>query len=483
MFPTMGRSLRLPASITIAVVAGAVAVATGMALVLGNTISLRNSAEATIGTNEYLLSVSDVERLVVDAETGLRGYVITGHTLFLQPLNAALARFPATAGALQRAASHEHAFTGQAAQLISALRSYLTIYVPSVIRTVRRSPSAARSLAINLRGKQLVDAIRARTSALQNAVSVREVERQRRSRASAGTAIAEAIAVLVALTALTVLLGWFLGRLALARDSARARSEQTAEILQRSLLPHALPPVPGCELAVRFHPAGVGELVGGDFYDVFATAQGEWAIVLGDVCGKGAEAAAVTAMARWTLRSYAPETSDAAQPLRFLNESMLRQDVDARFITIVHLLVSIEHDRAHVSVACAGHPPPIRVPAGGEPVAVEARGPVLGVWEDIELETARLVLGPGDALVVYTDGVTDLGRGFSPEVPEVMLAGRGSRPSAEGLASALERYADQRVGQQRDDVAIVVLRFLGEGREGGHVPPEPELVHHAYLRD
>ncbi len=255
------------------------------------------------------------------------------------------------------------------------------------------------------------------------------------SRDSADTAVAEAIAVLVALTLLTVLLGAFLGRLALARDRARARSERTAAILQRSLLPHGLPTVPRCELAVRFRPAGAGELVGGDFYDVFALGKGRWAIVLGDVCGKGAEAAAITAMARWTLRSYITDTDDPAEPLRFLNASMLRQDLDGRFITVAYLLLSTERDRAQVSVACAGHPAPIHVPALGEPVAVDARGPLLGVWPDIDLETERLVLMPGDSLVVYTDGVTDQG-------PE--LVARRARCDAGRTRSTSERRASRR---------------------------------------
>jgi serine phosphatase RsbU (regulator of sigma subunit) len=351
-----------------------------------------------------------------------------------------------------------------------------------VLRQARRSPAAARSLATTLRGKQLVDAIRAQTAALENAVSARQTERQQMSRDSADTAVAEAIAVLVALTLLTVLLGAFLGRLALARDRARARSEQTAAILQRSLLPHGLPTVPRCELAVRFRPAGAGELVGGDFYDVFALGKGRWAIVLGDVCGKGAEAAAITAMARWTLRSYITDTDDPAEPLRFLNASMLRQDLDGRFITVAYLLLSSERDRAEVAVACAGHPAPIHVPALGEPVAVDARGPLLGVWPDIDLETERLVLMPGDSLVVYTDGVTDQGPDLVPDVPNVMLAARGPRPSAERLAAVLERYADQLHGTERDDVAIVAMRFLGESGEGDLSPAEPELADQAAMR-
>ncbi len=455
------------------VASGAIVVAVGLTLVLDNTVQLRASAGTTIVTDQYLTAVINEERLVVDAETGLRGYVITGRTLFLAPLNAAVRRFPAVAGALERAAANAHAFTDQARALVAASRGYLTGYVPRLLATAARDLRQAQSVAITLRGKQLVDGIRARTAALEGAVSARQATRQRSSRSSANNAVAEAIALLVALPVLTVLLGALLGRLALARDRARARSERTAEILQRSLLPRALPEIPGCELAVRFAPAGAGELVGGDFYDVFALGDGRYAIVLGDVCGKGAEAAAATAMARWTLRSYVPETADPAEPLRFLNASMLRQDLGGRFITIAYLLLSLEGGGARVSVACAGHPAPIHVPAVGEPEVVRARGQLIGVWPDIELGTEELVLRPGDGLVVYTDGVTDQGPdSFAPAAPDAILAGLGPRPSAERLAATFERYAGQLDGPQRDDVAIVAVQFRGEPGASEQPPAE-----------
>ena len=118
------------------------------------------------------------------------------------------------------------------------------------------------------------------------------------------------------------------------------RSEHTARTLQQSLLPAVIPNLPSCELAVRFAPAGAGDLVGGDFYDVFAVGDEHWAVVIGDVCGKGAQAAAVTAMARWTLRSFAGSPRSPADVLRSLNAAMLRQDLDGRFITVIYALLA-----------------------------------------------------------------------------------------------------------------------------------------------
>ena len=118
------------------------------------------------------------------------------------------------------------------------------------------------------------------------------------------------------------------------------RSEYTARTLQQSLLPAVIPDLPSCELAIRFAPAGAGDLVGGDFYDVFAVGDEHWAVVIGDVCGKGAQAAAVTAMARWTLRSFAGSLRPPADVLRSLNDAMLRQGLGGRFITIVYALLT-----------------------------------------------------------------------------------------------------------------------------------------------
>lgn len=470
----MGGRLRLPTRIAIAVGVGAVAVAVGVALLLGNTLALRHDASETIATNDYLGAVTNVERLIVDAETGLRGYVITGRPLFLQPLDASMARFPAAAAVLRQQAAREHAFVAQAQALVQASQEYLTSYVPSVLRTAARSLPAAQSFALTLEGKTLVDGIRARTASLQHAVSARQNARQRTARTAANHAVVEAIVVLATLTLLTVGLGGFLGRLALARDRARTRSERTASILQRSLLPASVSDVPACEVAVRFRPAGAGELVGGDFYDVFAAA-GRWVVVVGDVCGKGAEAAAVTAMARWTLRSVAQSESDPAAVLRSLNESMLRQDLGGRFITVAYLVLSVHRDRLDVAVACAGHPPPIFVPGAGEPVAAIARGTFLGVWPDISLHTDEWVLRPGDALVVYTDGVTDQGPGSSAEAPASILRDRGTDHSAERLAALVEGYANELPGPQRDDIAILALRFRGDAAER-EAPPSPSAL-------
>jgi CHASE3 domain sensor protein len=213
-----------------------------------NTIGLRSSADATIRTDAYLERVVEVERLVVDAETGLRGYVTTGRSLFLAPLRAAEARLPQAITALHQSAASDGTFVPQA--LAQASRSYLSGYVPFVLGIAAHRLSDVRSFAATLTGKRLVDDVRARTATLERLVTARQDARQTTAHRSADRSVAEAIVVLVVLTVLMVVIGAAPGRLAVGQGVARERSERTNRTLQQSLLPQALPTIPGCELAV-----------------------------------------------------------------------------------------------------------------------------------------------------------------------------------------------------------------------------------------
>jgi serine phosphatase RsbU (regulator of sigma subunit) len=410
------------------------------------------------------VDASSVERLVVDAETGLRGYLITGEPRFLQPTLAAERRPPAAYAALRQAAASAGVYEPAAQALIGASSAYLSGYLRSELSLAQRDLAKARSVAATQLGKDQVDAIRARTAALEDLLAARQSARQAAARHTANHSITEAIVLLVLLTGLTLLLGGYLGHMAVQRQIARDQALETTRTLQQSILPPRVPEIPGCELAIRFRPIG-GGLVGGDFYDVYEVVPGSWAVIVGDVCGKGAEAAAVSAMARWTLRSLIGASVAPADALRFLNESMLHQAVDARFITLAYLRITVEGKTARAEVACAGHPPPVIVPAGGEPAPVDAAGDLLGVWHEIRLHTAELRLSPSDAVVLFTDGITEQGPG-EPAEPDRLLADRPADADAKQLASALEDRAIPSRGEPRDDIAIVALRFLGEDAGG-----------------
>ena len=466
----MQRAARLPARIALVVGAGALLVALGVTLLLVNTVKLHDSADATGRSDAYLVAAIDLERLVVDAETGLRGYVITGRPVFLAPTHDAQQGYAQARAALTHAATKDGEFLAQTAALEHASDAYMTGYLPKTLRLAARDLPASRAYGTTSTGKQMVDDVRARATLLQRLVSAREDTRQDTAKSEASHSTVEAVLVLVLLTAGTLLLGVFLGSLVLSRERARERSERTVEVLRQSLLPTSLPAIPGCELAARFHPAREAELVGGDFYDAFAVSDGRWAIVIGDVCGKGAEAAAVTAMARWTLRSLASWSVGPDEALRFLNRAMLGEDLEGRFITGADLLLTIEEGTAHASVACAGHPPPILVPGSGDPRELPTRGTLLGIWPDIRLQTTELALEHGDTILLYTAGVSDAGPGPERQ-PAEALRGLGREAGADQLADALERYATQPREPRRDDIAIVAVQFTGgpqrEGVRGG----------------
>ncbi len=441
------------------VLIGALLVGTGVALLLHNTLALRHNADTTIRNDQYLLRVVELERQVVDAETGLRGDVITRNALFLQPLHQAQTQIPRAIRALQQSAAATREDRRQAGALVAAVNAYMADYVPGVLALVKQNPAAARTFSVTLEGKNEVDAIRKLAGQLEQRLSHSGAIRQRSARSTANTSVDESIAVLVMLTLLTCVLGGYLGHLAVARERAREQSDETARTLQESILPPAMPQIPGCELAVRFLP-GDGP-VSGDFYDGFMVEPETWALLIGDVCGKGAQAAAATAMARWTLRSSLGQGATPAEALRLLNDVMLAHPEDHRFITAVCMTLRLRGDVAELRLACAGHPAPILVPADGTATAVATHGDLLGVIPSIRLRTAAVELKPGDSLVAYTDGVTDQGPELALSPERALDAQAGTR--ADQLAATLARLSQRPSSRHPDDVAIIALRFLGQG--------------------
>jgi serine phosphatase RsbU (regulator of sigma subunit) len=259
-------------------------------------------------------------------------------------------------------------------------------------------------------------------------------------------------------------------RAALALDNARLYEErdQVARTLQRSLLPAELPRIPGVEVAARYLAAGDGNEVGGDFYDCFPTAGGDWALVIGDVCGKGAEAATLTALARYTLRAAAQHTRQPRTVLRELNEALLRQRLDYRFCTVLYAALTPREGGVSVCVATGGHPLPLVVRADGRVETAGAPGTLLGILDDPEITERAVELTSGDALVLFTDGVSEVTPedwAAGPTRLEASLARCAGAPAA-AIAEAVERDAvAAHGGLVRDDVAVLVVRADGEAAE------------------
>jgi PAS domain S-box-containing protein len=254
-------------------------------------------------------------------------------------------------------------------------------------------------------------------------------------------------------------------RVAIAIDNSRMHAElrETARTLQESLLPPHLPAARGLDLAARFRPAGVGMQVGGDFYDIFETAPDQWAIVVGDVCGKGAEAAALTALTRYTARAAAMYEKEPSGVLSVLNQALLRQRGDYRFTTVVFCLLDLSGERPSLRVACGGHPQPLLLRPDGSTEIVGATGPLLGVMADAAFEDQQADLEPGDVLVLYTDGLTDAlapQQMLDEDALMKALAGCGGLNAGE-VCQRLEEFALAGCVDRapRDDVALVVAKL------------------------
>lgn len=233
-----------------------------------------------------------------------------------------------------------------------------------------------------------------------------------------------------------------------------------AETLQRTLLPPALPTIPGIDVGGAYRPAGDGTVVGGDFYDVFEIRDGSWGVALGDVCGKGAPAAVVTALARHTIRALAVRTAAPSEVLRGLHDAIVRSDIDS-FCTALYLTAEPVDGGVAVRLSAGGHHLPLRVVDDGAVDEVGRAGHLLGMLEPIQLHDESVTLTPGDALVLYTDGVIEARRGrelFGEARLREVIAGH-SRSSAQELADAVAASAVGFQGDHtRDDIAVVVVR-------------------------
>jgi PAS domain S-box-containing protein len=236
--------------------------------------------------------------------------------------------------------------------------------------------------------------------------------------------------------------------------------ERIVDTLRRSLLPPSLPTIPGLELASLFRP-GTADL-SGDFFDLFPIAGGRWGVVIGDVCGKGPDAASLTALARYTMRAAAIASPGPSEVLELLNRALLAEDTD-RFCTAVHLRVQQESDAVHVTVASGGHPPPILCRANGEVTDVDTGGRILGVFDEVRSAEVELRLRSGDLLVLYTDGVTEARRGdetFGERRLDNLIGSLAGRTPAEVVAAVDDAITSFGEPDRSDDVAVLVLRAL-----------------------
>ena len=262
-------------------------------------------------------------------------------------------------------------------------------------------------------------------------------------------------------------------RAAIAVENAQLfeHTRHTSNTLQKSLLPPALPDLGFADLGVCFLPfGGPDDLLGGDFYDIVDMGNDTWGVILGDVSGKGVEAATLASATRWSFRSVITRTTDPAEALRELNDTLGTQDWDGRFVTAV---VAVFHHEASgclsVNFSVGGHPNPLLRRKDGEIVALPSKGTLIGALPEGTWHTQTVTLGLGDAFLLYSDGlsetISDGGAMFGEN--GVVSAIKNARPSIVNAAQDLVEHLCSEAtafGGQRDDMAALVVSCRGNGR-------------------
>ena len=255
------------------------------------------------------------------------------------------------------------------------------------------------------------------------------------------------------------------GRIASSLDNHRLHEAQRdiATTLQRSLLPNTIPNIPGLDIAVRYWPAGDANVVGGDFYDIFALdTNQQWAIVIGDVCGTGPAAAAISGLARHTIRAGAWHGDTPIEILTTLNRALQRSETNT-FLTAAYAVITTDGPTTHLALANAGHPLAVLV-RESVTIAIGNYGTLLGVLDQIDIIPVTDTLHDGDVIVFYTDGATDVPKysldeqQWSELVSTAVRAATTADTIADNIRDSLETVLP--FERRKDDIALLILKVL-----------------------
>ena len=257
------------------------------------------------------------------------------------------------------------------------------------------------------------------------------------------------------------------GAQALDRAQMQQSRMEASTRLQRSLLPPSIPTIPGIDVAAVYHPLGDGIEVGGDFYDLWKIDDDTYGLAIGDVVGTGPEAAALTALVRYSLRALTLQSADPSSTLVALNHALQGASADPEtnevFCTAIFGILRTCGPQVEVTLASGGHPFPFVHRAGGQVQEIALGGTLLGPLPVIDVVTAHVTLEPGDMLVLFTDGVVEARRSDdemfeSDGIRRVLTeASASARSTVEALEAAVLAHVG---GVLADDMAALVLRII-----------------------
>lgn len=242
-------------------------------------------------------------------------------------------------------------------------------------------------------------------------------------------------------------------------EMSEAYATNLARTLQQTLMPPRSPRIPGLEVATLYRPAGKGAEIGGDFYDFFELADHDWVVAIGDVAGKGVDAAVVASLARHTIRALCVSEPSPARVLHGLNQ-VIHHDPSARFCTVALLRLRLEENRWEVTMSVGGHPSPILLDAGAEPRELAAPSYLVGAFDFAAFEDSRYVVAPGTTILLHTDGVTEARRegDLYGEARFAEFLATSTHEPEPLVRDLLEDVLAFQPGDPSDDIALVALQ-------------------------
>ncbi len=453
----LNRFVRIFIALTLVILIGSVSL----------LFAVRHRNQAVVGENRLWrpgqIAAVEVLTAVVDQETGVRGFVITGAEQFLAPYTAGRQRSTAALATLRTLFVGHNEIRALVDNVSIDLLAWQTRIAEPEIIAARLDLETARNLVTTGQGKAAFDQLRTSLAALSAAIDRRWVDSNNQS-ASAFTIllvtaiIVGAILILVAVVLLNRSRRWLT-----QATTVECRLRYTITTVQASLLPAAVPELDHVVVAIAYRPASADADVGGDFYDLNTSQSGLVTISIGDVCGHDIHAAIVTGLVRHTINAASQHLIDPADVLRWANHALNSHDTDGRFVSAAHAHLHPPNPDGHafLDIALAGHPYPILIPTDGRPsLEIGTAGTLLGITTNPKITTTRITLAPGDQLVLYTDGLTENSRPrLSTEDLLTVINNIRRSTAAETQTSLMQHYDKLDRRNKHDDVAVVIIQL------------------------